>query len=129
VVEMIAARSRATPRVANSLLKRVRDYAQVEGAEISRASALAAFKLFGVDDLGLTKDDRRYLEALAGAFRGGPAGIRALAASLHEDPDAVEQVYEPYLLRLGFIERSPRGRILTERGRMYLRHDEPSGLL
>ncbi|MGH7175092.1 MAG: Holliday junction branch migration DNA helicase RuvB [Minisyncoccia bacterium] len=120
VVEAIASRSRATPRVANSLLKRVRDYSEVKNKEISRTSALEAFKMFGVDDLGLTKDDKRYLESLAGPFRGGPAGIRALAASLHEDPDAVEQVYEPYLLRLGFIERSPRGRILTMRGREYL---------
>jgi Holliday junction DNA helicase RuvB len=129
VLEMVAARSRATPRVANALLKRVRDYAQVKGENISRALAEAAFSLFGVDDLGLGKDDRRYLTALEQSFRGGPAGIRALAAALHEDPDAVEQVYEPYLLRLGFIERSPRGRLLTEKGRRYLRHDEPGGFL
>jgi len=120
VIEMIAARSRATPRVANSLLKRVRDYSEVEDQEISAGAAEKAFKMFGVDNLGLTKDDRRYLELLAGSFRGGPAGIRALAASLHEDPDTLEQVYEPYLLRLGFIERSPRGRILTQKGREYL---------
>lgn len=129
VIDMIAARSRATPRVANSLLKRVRDYAQVHERPIGKESAREAFALFGVDDLGLGKDDRRYLETLEQSFRGGPAGIRALAAALHEDPDAVEQVYEPFLLRLGFIERSPRGRILTEKGRRYLRHDEPGGFL
>jgi Holliday junction DNA helicase RuvB len=77
--------------------------------------------LFGIDTLGLTKDDRRYLETLRDAFKGGPAGIRALASALHEDPDTVENVYEPYLLRLGFVERSPRGRILTSKGKEYLR--------
>ncbi len=96
VIERVAARSRATPRVANALLKRVRD------------------------ELGLTKDDRRYLETLRDSFKGGPAGIRALASALHEDPDTMENVYEPYLLRLGFVERSPRGRVLTEKGKEYL---------
>lgn len=71
--------------------------------------------------LGLTKDDRRYLETLETGFKGGPAGIRALASALHEDPDTVEGVYEPYLLRLGFIERSPRGRVITSKGRDYLK--------
>ena len=79
-----------------------------------------ACELFGIDALGLTKDDRRYLETLDKGFRGGPAGIRALAAALHEDPDTLEYVYEPYLLRLGFIERSSQGRVLTARGRSYL---------
>ncbi|MBU6388847.1 Holliday junction branch migration DNA helicase RuvB, partial [Patescibacteria group bacterium] len=72
---------------------------------------------------GLTKDDRRYLDVLLKSFRGGPAGVGALAAALHEDADTVEHVYEPYLLRLGFIERSPRGRILTPEGRSYLSGD------
>lgn len=120
VVEKIAARSRATPRVANALLKRVRDYAEVGEHAMSAESAEAAFKLFGVDSLGLTKDDRRYLDTLDKGFRGGPAGIRALASALHEEPDTMEHVYEPYLLRLGFVERSPRGRILTQKGREYL---------
>jgi len=79
-----------------------------------------ACQLFGIDSLGLTKDDRRYLETLRDGFKGGPAGIRALASALHEDPDTVENVYEPYLLRLGFIERTSRGRVLTEKGRKYL---------
>ncbi len=76
--------------------------------------------MIGVDALGLTKDDRRYLEVLQNSFHGGPAGVRAVTAALHEDEDTIEQVYEPYLLRLGFIERSPRGRILTPKGREYL---------
>lgn len=124
VVEMIAARSRATPRVANALLKRVRDFAEVHEREFSIKLCDEACELFGIDALGLTKDDRRYLETLDKSFRGGPAGVRALAASIHEDVDTMEQVYEPYLLRLGFIERSPRGRILTTKGRAYLRGEK-----
>ena len=120
VVERVAARSRATPRVANALLKRVRDFSQVHERAVSPKLCDEACELFGIDALGLTKDDRRYLETLQKSFRGGPAGVRAIAASLHEDADTVEHVYEPYLLRLGFIERSSRGRILTPRGREYL---------
>jgi len=120
VVERVAARSRATPRVANALLKRVRDYAEVHERPLSGALCDEACELFGIDTYGLTKDDRRYLETLLKGFRGGPAGVAAVAAALHEDADTVEHVYEPYLLRLGFIERSPRGRILTQKGREYL---------
>lgn len=122
VVSMLAARSRATPRVANALLKRVRDYAEVQEVAMTEEACEAACALFGIDALGLTKDDRRYLETLETGFKGGPAGIRALASALHEDPDTVENVYEPYLMRLGFIERGPRGRLLTEKGARYLRH-------
>jgi Holliday junction DNA helicase RuvB len=120
VVKRIAGRSRATPRVANALLKRVRDFSEVKDRGLSIELCDEACELFGIDTLGLTKDDRRYLETLDKSFRGGPAGIRALAAALHEDVDTVEHVYEPYLLRLGFIERSSRGRILTTKGRSYL---------
>ncbi len=120
VIERVASRSRATPRVANALLKRVRDYAQVEERPLSAEVADLACELFGIDSYGLTKDDRRYLETLRDSFKGGPAGIRALASALHEDPDTMENVYEPYLLRLGFVERSSRGRVLTQKGREYL---------
>ena len=120
VVYQIAARSRATPRVANSLLKRVRDFAQVHEKKLTSQVCDEACQLFGIDTLGLTKDDRRYLETLRDSFKGGPAGLRALASHLHEDPDTIENLYEPYLMRLNFIERSPRGRILTEKGREYL---------
>lgn len=123
VIERIAARSRATPRVANALLKRVRDFSEVHERKLSAALCDEACALFGVDALGLTKDDRRYLETLLTSFRGGPAGVRALAAALHEEPDTIEHVYEPFLLRLGFIERSSRGRILTQQGREYLNSD------
>ena len=120
VIDRVAARSRATPRTANALLKRVRDFSEVHERPLSAEVADEACALFGIDTLGLTKDDRRYLSVLLESFRGGPAGIRALAAALHEDPDTLENVYEPYLLRLGFVERSPRGRILTSKGRDYL---------
>jgi holliday junction DNA helicase RuvB len=128
VVERVAARSRATPRVANALLKRVRDFSQVHGRALSAALLDDACELFGIDARGLTKDDRRYLDALLKSFRGGPAGVRAIAAALHEDADTVEHVYEPYLLRLGFIERSPRGRILTPPGRTYLSSEKLSAI-
>ena len=120
VIKKIAARSRATPRVANALLKRVRDFSEVHEHKISAELCDEACELFGIDAFGLTKDDRRYLETLKKSFHGGPAGVRALAAGLHEDSDTIEYVYEPYLLRLGFVERSPRGRILTSHGREYL---------
>jgi holliday junction DNA helicase RuvB len=120
VIDRVATRSRATPRVANALLKRVRDYGEVHELPLSGDVADAACELFGIDVLGLTKDDQRYLTTLRDSFKGGPAGIRALASALHEDPDTVETVYEPFLLRLGFIERSPRGRMLTQKGREYL---------
>lgn len=129
VVERVAARSRATPRVANALLKRVRDFSEVHERPLSAELTDEACELFGIDTLGLTKDDRRYLKTLKEGFRGGPAGIRALAAALHEDPDTVEHVYEPYLLRLGFIERSSRGRILTQKGRVYLNGETAFGNL
>ncbi len=120
VVERIAGRSRATPRVANALLKRVRDYAEVHERDLSPTVCDEACQLFGIDALGLTKDDQRYLETLRTGFKGGPAGVRALASAMHEDPDTIENVYEPYLLRLGFIERSSRGRVLTDTGKRYL---------
>lgn len=121
VINRIAARSRATPRVANALLKRVRDFSEVHEKDFSITLCDEACELFGIDAIGLTKDDRRYLETLLTSFRGGPSGVLALAAALHEDTDTIEHLYEPYLLRLGFIERSPRGRILTPQGRFYLR--------
>ncbi len=121
VIERIATRSRATPRVANALLKRVRDFSEVHEKALSVTLCDEACELFGIDAFGLTKDDRRYLETLFTSFRGGPTGVLALAAALHEDSDTIEHLYEPYLLRLGFIERSPRGRILTPQGRSYLK--------
>jgi Holliday junction DNA helicase RuvB len=121
VIKMVAARSRATPRIANARLNRISDYGEVNEEPLTSEMSEKAYKLFGIDSLGLTKDDRRYIETLEGGFKGGPAGVRALASALHEDPDTIENVYEPYLLRLGFIERSSQGRVLTDKGRNYLR--------
>ncbi len=120
VLQRIASRSRATPRTANALLKRIRDFGEVYEKELSIPMCDDACKMFGVDEYGLTKDDRRYLKTIARGFRGGPVGVRALAAALHEDMETLEQVYEPFLLRLGFIERSARGRVLSIDGREYV---------
>lgn len=125
VIERIAARSRATPRVANALLKRVRDFAEVHERSLTAGLCDEACELFGIDELGLTKDDRRYLTVLLESFHGGPAGVRAIAAAIHEDPNTVEHIYEPYLLRLGFIERSSRGRLITRKGRAFLKEGSP----
>src|SRR5207253_20541 len=110
----IARRSRGTPRVANRLLKRVRDYAQVRAdGKITQPVAAEALIRLDVDELGLDDGDRRVLSAIIDKFDGGPVGIETIAASTSEEVDAVMDVYEPYLLQLGFIARTPRGRIVT----------------
>lgn len=112
--EKIARRSRGTPRVANRLLKRVRDFAQVEGASaITAAIADAALDRLEVDRIGLDHTDRRMLLTMIQKFAGGPVGLETLAAAISEESDTIEDVYEPYLLQLGFINRTPRGRIVT----------------
>jgi len=118
----VAKRSRRTPRVANRLLKRVRDYCEVEAeGEISLAACLKAFEVLGVDDLGLDFIDQEIMLIIADKFKGGPVGLNTLAAASGEEADTIENVYEPYLMQLGFIDRSPRGRILTELGLKHLR--------
>lgn len=113
----MAKRSRGTPRIANRLLRRVRDFAVVESAPaISVALANKALQRLGVDALGLDRNDHRYLDALVSKFKGGPVGLDTLAAATGESKDTLEDVVEPYLLQLGFIQRTPRGRIVTERG-------------
>jgi Holliday junction DNA helicase RuvB len=110
----IARRSRGTPRVANRLLKRVRDYAQVRAeGTITRQVAREALALLEVDELGLDPADRRLLSTLVHKFGGGPAGLDTLAAATSDESDTIEDVYEPYLLQLGFIQRTPRGRVAT----------------
>ena len=110
----IARRSRGTPRIANRLLRRVRDYAQVRGdGRISREAAKLALALFEVDERGLDKLDVSILTALATKFQGGPVGLSTLAAAVGEETETIEDVYEPYLLQLGFLKRTPRGRIAT----------------
>jgi len=125
--EEIARRARGTPRIANRILRRVRDVAQVrhQGA-ITTAIAQEALELLEVDDAGLERTDRALLRTIVGKFDGGPVGLTTLAASLGEEPDTIEDVYEPYLLQLGFIQRTPRGRVITKLGRAHVgaRQDE-----
>jgi Holliday junction DNA helicase RuvB len=117
----IAARSRGTPRIAGRLIRRVRDFAAVSGdKEIQLGLAQAALNRLGVDPLGLDAQDRRYLHYLAEYYKGGPAGVETLAAALSEQKDTLEEVIEPYLVQCGLIQRTPRGRVLTENGYEHL---------
>lgn len=110
----IARRSRGTPRVANRLLKRVRDYAQVAGSDtVTEAIADQALAMLEVDKCGLDKTDRRLLETIITMFNGGPVGLDTLAAAISEETDTIEDVYEPFLLQRGFLNRTPRGRVAT----------------
>ena len=117
----IAGRARGTPRVGNRILRRVRDVAEVrhQGA-ITTAIAREALELLEVDEAGLERLDRELLRSIAEKYGGGPVGLGTLAAALGEEPDTIEYVYEPYLLQLGFIQRTPRGRTITELGRAHL---------
>ncbi len=111
----IASRSRGTPRIANRLLKRVRDFAQLEGdGVITKALADHALKRLDIDDLGLDAIDKRMLMTVIENFGGGPVGLDTLAAAIGEDRDTVEDVYEPYLMQIGFINRTPRGRVVSK---------------
>jgi Holliday junction DNA helicase RuvB len=124
--EAIARRSRGTPRVANRLLKRVRDYAEVRaGGVVDAAAADAALALLEVDDLGLDRLDRGILNAICAKFAGGPVGLSTLAVTVGEEADTIEDVYEPYLLQCGFIKRTPRGRTATARAFEHLGLEPP----
>ena len=117
----IARRCRGTPRIANRLLRRVRDFASVRDQNHVDASVVdEALAMHRVDAKGLDPSDRRLLALLQGSYGGGPAGLDTLAAALGEDPDTLETVVEPFLLQLGFLQRTPRGRVLTEAGRQHL---------
>ncbi len=117
----IAKRSRGTPRIAGRLLKRVRDFGAVAGnAEIDSSIADKALSLLDVDSYGLDEFDRRYLKCIANNYGGGPVGADTLSAALSEERDTIEEVIEPYLLKLGFLQRTPRGRVLSELGCKYL---------
>jgi holliday junction DNA helicase RuvB len=120
-VEEIARRARGTPRVANRLLKRVRDFAEVRaGGVITRAVADEALSLLDVDPLGLDDIDRRVIRTVIDKFDGGPVGLETIAAALSEEPDTIMDVVEPYLLQLGFLDRTPRGRMATRRAYEHL---------
>ena len=117
----IARRSRGTPRIANRLLKRVRDFAEVRGdGRVDLHVARQGLDLFGVDDLGLDKVDRAILDAVCSRFGGGPVGLSTLAVSVGEETDTVEDVYEPFLLQLGLLMRTPRGRVATPQAWQHL---------
>ena len=123
----IAGRSRGTPRVALRLLRRVRDFAQVRGTGVvDRAAVESALELEGVDSLGLDEIDRKYLRVLAEVYEGGPAGLEAIAATMGDDPGTLEDVVEPYLLQIGFLARTPRGRKLTSAGASWVSEGETS---
>ena len=112
--EELSHRARGTPRIANRLLRRVRDFAQVRGAgRIDRATAQAALEMLEVDKHGFDEIDRRLLLTIIQKYNGGPVGLNTLAAALAEEPDALEEIYEPFLIQIGFLDRTPRGRIAT----------------
>jgi len=117
----IARRSRGTPRIANRLLKRVRDFAQVNGAEIiTKKDADFALNRLEVDHQGLDRNDRRILQSIIEKFKGGPVGVETIAASVSEEVTTIEDVVEPYLMQLGFLQRTPRGRVITDNGYKYM---------
>jgi Holliday junction DNA helicase RuvB len=119
--DRIAARARGTPRVANRILRRVRDVAEVRhDGTITVEVAAEALELLEVDEQGLERTDRELLRAVVERFEGGPVGLSTLAVSLGEEPDTIEDVYEPYLLQLGFLQRTPRGRVVTKLGRAHV---------
>ena len=118
----IARRSRGTPRIANRLLRRVRDFAEVRAdGTVDLATTLDALRVFGVDELGLDKVDRAILSSLVEQFEGGPVGLTTLAIAVGEQPETVEDVYEPFLIQLGLIARTPRGRVAMDAARAHLK--------
>lgn len=127
-LKILAGRCRATPRVANRLLKRARDWAQVHGSgKIDRPAVLNTLKLLQIDSLGLEKTDRKILKILIEYFDGGPAGLKALASAASLETETIEEVYEPYLVQLGFIARTPQGRVATEKSYKHLSKKVPQG--
>lgn len=123
----LAQRARRTPRVANRLLKRLRDFAQVKGdGSITGALALEALHMLEVDALGLDEIDRRILAVIIEKFKGGPAGLNAIAAAVAEEMETIEEVYEPYLMQIGFLQRTPRGRSVTDSAYQHLGIKAPS---
>src|SRR5687767_10307203 len=116
----VARRSRGTPRIANRLLRRVRDFAQVRAdGRITTDVARAAMKLLEVDDQGFDEVDRKLLRTIIDKFSGGPVGVNTIAAAINEERDAIEDIYEPFLIQAGFLDRTPRGRVATSRAYEY----------
>ncbi|TRZ86989.1 MAG: Holliday junction branch migration DNA helicase RuvB [Streptomycetaceae bacterium] len=126
-ISEIAGRSRGTPRIANRLLRRVRDYAQVRGVSgLSHTDAKAALEMYEVDEMGLDRLDRAVLLALVERFNGGPVGLSTLAIAVGEETETVESVAEPFLVRNGFMARTPRGRVATPQGWLHVGHQPPA---
>ncbi|MBI2188140.1 MAG: Holliday junction branch migration DNA helicase RuvB [Acidobacteria bacterium] len=122
----IARRARGTPRIANRLLRRVRDYAQVRAdGTVTADVARAALELLEVDDQGFDEVDRKLLRTIIDKFGGGPVGVNSLAAAISEERDAIEDIYEPFLIQAGFLDRTPRGRVATARAYQYFGLDAP----
>lgn len=121
----VARRSRFTPRTANYLLKRCRDFAQINKTILTKESVEQTLAMIGIDNAGLSKADRDVLTVLIDKFKGKPVGVNTLATALSEEASTIEEFHEPYLIQLGFIERTPRGRVVTERGYSHLRIDPP----
>jgi len=123
----ISRRSRGTPRISNRLLRRVRDYAQVRAdGTITNEVALAALRLLEVDEHGFDEIDRKLLRTIIDKFGGGPVGVNTIAAAISEERDAIEDIYEPFLLQIGFLDRTPRGRVATPRAYAYLGREAPA---
>lgn len=129
VSKEIAKRSRFTPRTANYFLKRCRDFAQVSGGEITEKTVTDTLELLGIDEVGLSSSDRNLLSALIEKFGGGPVGLNTLGAALSEEQATIEEVHEPYLIQLGFIERTPRGRTATAKAYDHLKKKKPQDRL
>ncbi len=127
-VQEIAKRSRATPRTANYLLKRARDYAQLKRSPLTKQMVDDSLGMLEVDELGLTPLDRKLLMVIIERFNGGPAGVNALAAALSEEPNTISEVHEPFLLQLGLIERTQRGRVATAAAYKHLGKTPPADL-
>jgi Holliday junction DNA helicase RuvB len=125
--EEIARRSRGTPRLANRILRRARDFAEVDGTgHLNLDMARNALQRLGIDEIGLDDMDRRILNTLVKNFQGGPVGIETLSVALHESPRTIEEVYEPFLIKEGFLQRTPRGRVAQERVYTYLKLEPPA---
>ncbi len=125
----IAKRSRFTPRTANYLLKRARDFSQVHKSKMTKESVDESLKLLGIDEVGLTPADRDVLHTIINKFNGGPVGLNTLAAAMSEEQATIEEFNEPYLIQLGFLDRTPRGRVVTVSGYDHLGIKSPGGLI
>ena len=125
--KMLARRSRKTPRVANRLLKRVRDYCQVKSdGKVTISLCEAALSMLDIDEMGLDDTDRKILEIIIEKFKGGPVGVNAIAAAVQEEVDTIEDIYEPYLMQIGYLVRTPRGRSVTEEAYKHLAKQPPA---